>query len=377
MRRLGFAQTSNYRDEHPDSIKDAGYFSPGTDSRISLLNWSRSKGIGIPPILLAGRWWSGRWWNGNRAGQNAETLLTNRVANSISVYPPTYSTAMISTPNLSPRRKFSAFTLIELLVVIAIIAILAGMLLPALGKAKAKAQGILCMSNGKQMGLAFNLFAGDNNDTLPGDLDGQTGYADTNNTWCVGWLDNSTYRQDNTNLIYLKNSQLGKYSGSTGVYKCPADKSLSNGKKGDPRVRSISMNGYLGERGGPYTAGYKQFKKMNDIGKLSGTFCFLDEREDSINDGWYAVNMTGYDDNGKGVRPTSYVLEDFPASYHNRAAGFAFCDGHSEIRKWVDPRTTPILKFGQLLPLGQSCPNSLDVAWLQERASVWASGASR
>ncbi len=279
------------------------------------------------------------------------------------------------TPSLQvpapPVRR--GFTLIELLVVIAIIAILAGMLLPALAKAKQKAQGILCMSNNKQMGLALNLFCGDNNDVLPGDLDGHTGITQTNLTWCVGWLDNSTYTADNTNTIFLMQSQLGKYAGAVGIYKCPADKSKNRGKAGVPRVRSISMNGYLGERSGPYTGGYTQFKKLSDITKASQTWCFLDEREDSINDGWYAVDMGGYDPQ----KPASYTIVDYPASYHNGAGGFAFVDGHAEIRKWIDPRTRPVLKFGVLLPLGQPSPNNKDVDWLQDHTSVKLGGGTR
>jgi prepilin-type N-terminal cleavage/methylation domain-containing protein/prepilin-type processing-associated H-X9-DG protein len=280
---------------------------------------------------------------------------------------------MSNSRKSTQNARRGAFTLIELLVVIAIIAILAGMLLPGLAKAKQKAQGILCMSNGKQMGLAYTLFCGDNQDVLPGNLDGGTGAGQTNVTWCVGWLDNTTYTPDNTNTIYLMNSQLGKYAGSVGVYKCPADRSLNRGKTGIPRVRSISMNGYLGERGAPYSAGYTQFKKLADIQKASGTWVFLDEREDGINDGWFAVNMDGYDP----IRPTAYTIVDFPASYHNGAGGLSFVDGHSEIRKWLDPRTRPVLKFGQALSLGQASPNNIDVAWLQERTSVKVSGATR
>lgn len=280
---------------------------------------------------------------------------------------------MFNSSQTTQNARRGAFTLIELLVVIAIIAILAGMLLPGLAKAKQKAQGILCMSNGKQMGLAYTLFCGDNQDVLPGNLDGGTGAAQTNVTWCVGWLDNTTYTADNTNTAYLLNSQLGKYAGSVGVYKCPADRSLNRGKTGIPRVRSISMNGYLGERGGPYTAGFTQFKKLADIQKASGTWVFLDEREDGINDGWFAVNMDGYDP----IRPTAYTIVDFPASYHNGAGGLSFVDGHSEIRKWLDPRTRPVLKFGQALSLGQASPNNNDVAWLQDRSSVKISGATR
>ena len=268
-----------------------------------------------------------------------------------------------------PCGKRWGFTLIELLVVIAIIAILAGLLLPALAKAKTKAQGIMCLSNGKQMTLAWLLFIDDHNDTVPGNYDGGTGVANTNKTWVIGWLVNNAYTADNTNTFYLKAAQLGGYTTAVGIYKDPADRSLSNGKKGEPRVRSISMNGYIGElsRSTTYTPGYRNFKKYSEMINPgpSKTWVFLDEREDSINDGWFAVDMGGYDP----IAPNSYTIVDYPASYHNRAGGFSFADGHSEIKKWQDGRTTPNLKFGQPLPLGVASPRNPDVAWMQERTS--------
>ena len=195
---------------------------------------------------------------------------------------------------VSPR---AAFTLIELLVVIAIIAILASMLLPALGRAKAKAQGIQCMNNHRQLMMAWRLYVEDNRDTLPFAKHGPY-------EWVGGWLDFDGSNRENWDTdANLKNSLLAPYSGrSYKIYKCPSDKSVVTvqGKR-LPRVRTMSMLNWVGGRGegremvwsGPGWRIYQRLGDMIDPGPTK-TIVFLDEREDSINDGMFVIDMLGY-----------------------------------------------------------------------------------
>jgi prepilin-type N-terminal cleavage/methylation domain-containing protein/prepilin-type processing-associated H-X9-DG protein len=259
-----------------------------------------------------------------------------------------------------------AFTLIELLVVIAIIAILAAMLLPALTRAKSKAMGVACMNNVKQTGLAWYMYAQDNDDKLVPNKR-LTGAGGIGTTWMVGVL-NMANSTDNTNLYFLQQSLLFPYCKSVSIWLCPGDKSMSmHGGVAHKRVRTLAMNCWLAEGRLSESPGYRVYKKMSDltVPGPSKTWVMIDEREDSIDDAYFAVNMAGYPD-----RPRAITFVNYPASYHGNAAGLSFADGHAEVKRWRDDRTMPPLVPGKALPLNVASPNNPDLLWLMERSSA-------
>jgi prepilin-type N-terminal cleavage/methylation domain-containing protein/prepilin-type processing-associated H-X9-DG protein len=271
-------------------------------------------------------------------------------------------------PRVSSGRKISpAFTLIELLVVIAIIAILAAMLLPALSRAKAKAMGIQCLSNVRQLGIAWIMYAQDNEEKLAPNKQNQAGNSGVATTWVSGVMD-MVNGPDNLDTSLIQQSLLFPYCKNVNAWHCPGDRSTSvyNGVAGD-RVRTISMNCWLSEGRLSVSPGYRVYKKTGDLTQPGPTmtWVFMDEREDSIDDDYFAVDMTGFPD-----APRTINWVNYPGSYHGKSAGLAFADGHSELRHWRDSRTMPPLTPGHRMALNVSSPNNEDLSWLQERSSA-------
>ena len=277
-------------------------------------------------------------------------------------------------------RVRSGFTLIELLVVIAIIAILASLLLPALARARSKAQAIVCLNNLKQLQLGWIMYVEDHNDWLvpnnPRNYGGPDGKPFA--SWALGDIQYGNPAGTNIDCIMgQREGSLGPYVKTHKIFKCPTDRSKTALGAGTtyPRIRSYSMNGHMGTRvlkiGG--NVDDLTFLTRAELTTTAQTefFVFMDEHEDSLSECLFYLNH-GFPTGSVGLQ----VWEKIPASRHAGSGTISFTDGHAEIHKWKDARTLVPVKG--IFQAGANANGSPDWRYVWERETkssvVWLDG---
>ncbi len=270
----------------------------------------------------------------------------------------------MSRPSRSVRldpaaHRPAAFTLIELLVVIAIIAILAGMLLPALGRAKSRALATACLGNLKQLQLCWQLYVDDNADRLPGNVALNPGDIGSREGWTAdptSWLQGNAWTD--ATPINLQRGVLYPYNNSLGIYRCPGDKSTVRDQGRQPRTRSYSMSMYMNFRPDPESPEYSLC--WHTLGQIqrpgpARAAVFIDENEKSIQQSAFGINARDY---LTLFDSALWTWISFPATRHHNAGALSFADGHVELWRWFEPNTAHIARLDDWTVLKEAVPNA-------------------
>jgi len=273
------------------------------------------------------------------------------------------------------HRPTAAFTLTELLAVVAVFFIFCLLFIPARANSTLKSRMFECLNNNRQLCNAWRMYADDNQDRIVYASDDGTGLSNPQNqyAWTLSHMNSNPADRSNWDVAYdIMKRPLWQYNRNPEIYKCPADPSFVGASAtGGPRlrIRTYSMNlfmgGFLGTTGGwPSADAYRIFLKTTELTALTPAkgFVFIEMRPDMINWGNFFTDMTGYQ-----TSPSTYTFADYPGKLHDLACSFSFADGHTEMKRWTDPRTIPP-ETGAFVE-NPAAPFDQDVAWLQDHAT--------
>ncbi len=255
---------------------------------------------------------------------------------------------------LGGRPRFGGFTLIELMVVIAIIGVIASLLLPALAAAKSRARATRCVANLRQFGMALHLYAGDHTDAIVPNRDDPN--VPLGETWVEGWLGQPG--PDCTNVLFLRRSLLGPYLLDPALWRCPSAGRVTVAGVTQPRVRTVSLNCFMGSPvKSPSAMTYQRLADITQPGPAEA-LTFIEERVETINDGSFAQQW----DFDAG-QPDRWILRDKPGVSHRNGGTLTFADGHVEKHGWRDARTLSPPRNDAPMP------QNPDLLWMQQHAT--------